>query len=1240
MPFTIEQQQAIDEKGEILVAAAAGSGKTSVLVERAIKKIIDEKINIDEILIVTFTNAAATEMKERILEAIYEKLEKDKNNSHLKNQLMKISNANISTLHSFCFNLIKEYTFKLGLQINISIGKADNINILKQEAIDEIFEEEYEKGNEEFLKYIRDFASYKDDKEAKNNVIKVFDFLDKVPFIDIFKNKIDKYLNIEFTDYSETILGKLFIENLKLELNENIKVIENKISSIDDITKVYLEKQIQILNEDINNIKNIINIDKWEDIYEIIKNIEYKKWTSSIPKGVVLNDEQIIESLKKVRDAYKKNMEKIQKKIYSNNDEIKEELIYIKNIKNIIFELEEKVRTRYIEKKKEKNILDFSDLERYALTLLVDRDEKGNIRKSQIAEILTKKFKEIQIDEYQDINTMQEYILSSVSNLNKFQVGDIKQSIYKFRNTRPQLFLDKYNTYGNGEKTKKIKLFKNFRSRKEVLNFVNEIFKNIMNIGEINYDESEYLNYGFNYDESLEKFKPEIIFVKKENINNLSEENEELEILSEEYDDDVIDELNNLEVIHMEAKCVADKIKNIMQDKEFLVYDKSKKIYRNPEYKDIVILMRGVKGKAEILEKELISQNILAYTDVSGNFIHSQEVQKVISFLKVLNNPYEDIEIVSILRSYFFEFNINDITEIIVYANKYITEQLKENITSKSVYEKIELYQEYIKLNDGMKNIAIEKKIEKFKTKYNKLKAKFQYNSVSNICSYILNELGYIDYVFLSNKGKLKKANLELFINKIIELEENNTSLNDILDALTKIENIENASESPKIISSGDNSVKIMTIHKSKGLEYPIVFLVDTNKKINNRDLNEKMLLHEDLGFALTYINHNLGISYNSQIKKIFKEQILDEKIYEEMRILYVALTRAREKLIIVNTPSKNKGKMFLEEIRNNVEFNKCEDGKLLTAFIKKNSQYIDWILMSIINSNIESTVLFDEYVVSAEIIKKINNEKEIDKILKKEKIQYFTNKSIKDDLIKNIILNKISEEENNKNQLDKNSIKYKNKMSISEIINEDNDKIKYERPKFILELEKNSNSKMKLTGKERGDIIHKFMYNIPFNKEYTKKELEEYIEHLVENELIDEIEKNVISEEKENILAFFNCNEYEEILNAKKIEKERNFFLVLDINEIEHILEKKEHSNKQEILLQGIIDLYYITKNDEVILLDYKTDDVYSEQKLIDMYKKQLQLYKIALEKGLNKKVKNVFIYSFKFKKYINIEI
>ena len=1252
MEWTKEQSQAIWKKeSNILVAAAAGSGKTAVLVERIINKIVKEKIDIDTLLVVTFTNAAASEMRERILKAIYKIIDKEDEDeetlNHLQRQITLLNKANICTIDSFCLDVIRNNFFEIEISPNFRIADGAEIDLQKQEVLEKLFEDKYENHDSDFEKLIKTYTSYRDDTPLKDLILKIYSYIESNPFpIKWLENQIEKF-NISDVkqDFSKTVWGEILLKSMKEEIEDDVKKLKS------ESRKLSLEKDLEsyerVLNSDIQQLETLyLSLENWDKAYILANNIEYLKWP---PSRKIQSFEKDV--AKDIRDKVKKSFISKRDKIFTSNSEeenidLAEMYEILVKLKNLIIDFD----TEFKKAKKEKNIVDFSDIEHLALKILI-KEENGEIKSTEIAKKYQEKFNEIAIDEYQDSNLVQEYILTSISKGNNiFMVGDVKQSIYKFRQAMPDLFLEKYKNYSEdtaNEKGLKIKLFKNFRSRKNVLDFTNVIFQNIMGekLGEIDYTEEEYLNLGASFEENNQNLVSEIdILDVTENL----EENKEEEIVQEDNLENLEEEepQEKIEDIELEAKYVAKKIRDLI-DSGFKIYDNKNAKFRNIEFKDIVILLRSTKNKANIFEKELIKQNIDVYSDTSSEYLESYEIQIIMDLLKIIDNPYQDLPLVHIMLSSIGMFTNDDLVEIRLCDKQsdFYTALLKARL---SVTEELR------------------EKIERFLNQIEDFRNKNQYMDLDELIWTIYEETGFLNYVALMPNGSLRCSNLRMLFERAKQYE--TASFKGLFNFINFIEKIKIGSGdlgAAKLIGENENVVRIMSIHKSKGLEFPIVFLVSCGSSFNMMDLNDNILLHQNLGIGVKYIDYEKQIKYDTLSKFALRQKLLEENLAEEMRVLYVALTRAKEKLYITAIKKdfeKNKQKM--QEM---VDIYQKENNKINPILIKKYKKYIDWILLVYLyNKENLKDVMKLNVLKKGDIIKglKDEEEEEIDiinileensKNIKQEDILALKNElafeyqykellslptktSVTNIVHKNIEKQayslKVENEENIENFEDYKTIDLlepnEEKYEDSEITQEIELEIptqEFPKPKFLA-----GTDQEKITPAQRGTLIHLCMKNLDFSEDYDLPKIKELIEDLKAKKLITQKEQEAIN--PYTILNFTKSPIWQEIKTAKEYHKEEPFYINIPAKEVTNT------KINENILVQGIIDLYYITSQDELILLDYKTDFVkeVEEEILIKRHKPQLMLYKEALEGGLNKKVSKVYIYSTALSKVINL--
>ncbi len=1197
--WTKEQVEAINEKNSnILVAAAAGSGKTAVLVERIINKIINEKIDIDRILLVTFTNAAAAEMRERILSALYKKIDEEPENKDLQRQITLLSRASICTIHSFCLEVIKNNFYELDISPNFRIGEETELEIIKNDCLEELFENKYENEDKDFLKLIEYYTGYRNDEDLKQLILTIYRYIQSSPYPEIWIEEKIKEFDLKEKlneDFSNTIWGKIIIKNIQKQLESNIITltsVKNELKKLPEFEKFY-----NTICNDIIEYERLQKIEEWDKLSENISNFKLGNWSKNSKV-----DLDIKERSKKIRDDAKDSINKYKNGIMQYNSKMANEEIYamyeiLNSLKNLILEFSQK----FSEEKKKRNLIDFNDIEHFALKILENEE---------IAKKYKDKFIEIAIDEYQDSNLIQEKILTTISNgKNIFMVGDVKQSIYKFRQARPDLFMEKYenydfvNDFNEKSKGKKIQLFKNFRSMSNILDITNLIFNNIMSkeLGEIEYTEEEYLNICENYEKiSLEKpTKSEL------NIINLGEEIIEEKEYKEDNDDEDDEETEEVEEpienTVLEARLVVKKIKELMKS-NYKVYDKEVG-YRNLKYKDIVILLRSTSVQAQIYEKELTKENIPVFTDTNNQFLDTIEIQTIMSLLKIIDNPIQDIPLVTVLRSIIGGFTDNELIEIRI--NNY-------NI---SFYEAMIKY----KTQENADKKIIEK-IDNLFNMLDKFRKEKEYLPLNELIWKIYIDTGFYNYVTLMPNGLIRQANLKLLFEKAKKYESASfKGLYNFINFINKMKTRNEDFGSAKLIGENEDVVRIMSIHKSKGLEFPICFLCSTGKQFNFQDLRENILLHQNIGFGPKYIDVERKIENNTLAKEAIKIKMKEETLAEEMRILYVALTRAKEKLIITGI-SKN----LEEETKNKQNLLKLystkDNSKINPNIVSKCKSYLEWINLVYLNNK-----------------DKISDILELNTYNKQELIDTSKEGIEAEDFIKKLesvnIENKNTEKINSLLQWQykyKDLSKIETKSSVTKIKQmqngeEETFENELSTPKFLSE-------EIRITNAQIGTLIHLCFKNLDFNLEYSEEKIKELVNSLYEKEIITKQEMESI--DINQILKFTKSNLWNELKNAKKVYKELPFYINIPVNELYSDIPKTE----DKILVQGIIDLYFIDENDNVVLVDYKTDFIKQGQEniLVERYKKQLDLYKNALEHALNKKVDKVLIYSVCLNKVI----
>jgi ATP-dependent helicase/nuclease subunit A len=885
--LTKEQQQVIDARGcNLLVSAGAGAGKTHTLVQRIIALIIGEDaIDVDRLLVVTFTNAAASEMRQRIGEAISKQLRKGNTSKHLRKQIRLLNKASISTIHSFCLEIIRQNFHRIDLDPNFRIADELESDLIKSDVVEALLERHYDKDdNADFLALVDNYGGQREDKLLQELILQIYNFAYSTPEPGKWlSNAAQMFYSPDIKTIDDYPWMAVIKDNIILEL-EKIKgllVRALKISESQSGPMVY-----------INNVKHELNkVDdlllcckgKWDLMEQEFNNWRFDRLSACRKKEV---DEELKNKFNGLWKKAKDNSAQLVSKYFSKKQEI-----YLEDIKKTaplmqkLIEIVLEFAIDYRETKKSKGLVDFTDLEHYALDILKSSP--------QIADEYKERFIYILVDEYQDINEVQEALLQCIARdkedgANLLMVGDPKQSIYRFRLAEPSLFQSKQLNYSRDKNSKerRIDLSKNFRSRDTIINAVNFIFKQIMTqkIAEIDYDRDAELVYGANYPEDIHTVDRsiELILVDKKEMqyqNNLELNTDDDSMVRDLFTEDIEEEL---ETSQMEARVIAGKIKELLSNK-YPIYDNNLKSYRPIEYRDIVILLRATKGWANTILEEFRSLDIPSYADLSSGYFESVEVNTVISLLRVIDNPRQDIPLAAVLRSPMFNLNANELAKI------------------KLTYSKGDFYDAVVKASKNSDSLG--SKLLVFLSQLEMWRTLARRGNLSTLIWKIYKETGYFDYTGGLPGGDQRQANLKALYDRAKQYENLNfRGLSRFLNFLEAF--LEKGKDLGEARSMGEreNVVRVMSIHKSKGLEFPVVFVAGLGKKFNFLELNNNILLHKKMGLGPEFIDAKLRIKRPTMAKVAIRDKIKRENQAEEMRILYVALTRAKEKLFLLGT--------------------------------------------------------------------------------------------------------------------------------------------------------------------------------------------------------------------------------------------------------------------------------------------------------------------------------------------------
>ena len=1262
--WTTEQQQVIDLRNRnILVSAAAGSGKTAVLVERIVKIITDKNhpVDIDHLLIVTFTNAAAAEMRERIGNAIEKALDEQPGNEHLLRQLTLIHNAQITTIDSFCLYVVRNHFHEIDLEPNFRIGDEGELKLLREDVLGRVLEQNYEEPSEAFSDFVEGYASGRTDAALNEMILQLYEFSRSYPWpekwLDSFVG-IYRIENREELDRAEWLAP--LTENICFVLKDCEQLLKQAlaITQQDDGPDMY-EKAVQ---SDLEKYEGLSRLTSFCELSGALSDIKYDRLASS--RGFE-GDPDKLELVKSLREQAKDVVKKLCKQYFFCSPEMMiEQLERTEPMLEEVVRLTKQFADEFAAAKRRKNLVDFHDVEHFALQILVDEETE---KAKKTAEEFRDTFEEIMIDEYQDSNEVQETLLRSISREergenNIFMVGDVKQSIYRFRLARPELFMKKYDSYSLEESTtQRIDLHKNFRSREEVLTCTNDIFYKIMarSLGNVEYDAEAALYPGASYPVSAD-FTPEIL---------LAGSNDEL------LEDTELSDKKTLE-----AKIVAEEIRHLMKTQP--VTDKATGELRAARYSDIVILLRSLSGWADSLVEVLNGNGIPAHTVSSTGYFSTVEVQTVLSMLRLLDNPRQDIPMAAVLRSPMAGLTDEELAVLRLEDGSVpfheavleLAEGLYEEDGQKEISDSeadSEADQKQGRNADGKKEDDIEttahRKLLKFYKKYRQLRQLVPDTPIHELIEIILRETGYGHYVAAMPAGNRRTANLNMLLEKAAAYEK--TSYKGLFHFVRYIDELQKYDVDfgeADMVGENEDVVRIMSIHKSKGLEFPIVIVSGMGKNFNKQDTRSKMVLHPELGIGLDYMDGKLRIKSPTIAKKAIAKQIDLENLGEELRVLYVALTRAKEKLILTGTLKDAPEK--LEFFRQQANLSKAADRPLSYLTREGASGYLDWILPAVLSYGDKYPV---RIVEAAELVlDEVENQLEQNEDLT-ERIEEI---EAADTQLVGQLKQRFSQRY--PYQVD---VLRKNKYSVSELKHRAmRERFEAEQeetvPAFLeepvtptiplfIQREESVEQETANRGALRGTAVHRVMECYDFASE---KSVQEQMEAMEKEEKITADMRALVKEQ--TVADFVSSETGKRMALAQRggaLYREKPFVMGFTEEELENygfgadsntdscenIYEKTDSDQEKEeqkrirheedlTLIQGIIDVFWIEK-DGIVLLDYKTDRVQQAKELIDRYETQLKLYADALERvfaARKLKVKEILIYSFSLEQLITL--
>ena len=1180
--WTKEQQKVIDLCGcNILVSAAAGSGKTAVLVERIITMLTrkNQPVSIDRLLIVTFTEAAAAEMKERIRDAIERKLLEDPDNEHLKQQATLIHNAQITTIHSFCLSVIRDHFHVIDLDPGFRVGEEGELKLLRHDVLEELLEDRYSEADERFLDFVSAYGSSRSDKKIEDLILKIYEYSRSYPDADGW---LDGCVQAYQAETVEELEASFYVQQIRRNVDQYLADVTEDIKqalllcSEPDGPYMYEEA----LRSDWMWIEKLQEEETYTGLSEKIREIKWMKLAANRDEMV---SEDKASQVKALREEIKGTVGDLASQyFYQTPEEMLEDIQLCRPAIEVLVGLTKEFAERFEEEKREKDMIDFSDMEQYAMRILTEKTEAGFLP-SPAAREYRQQFDEIMIDEYQDSNLIQETILTSISGVpegkyNIFMVGDVKQSIYRFRLSRPELFMEKFDTYSTQSgPMQRIDLHKNFRSRPEVLESVNYIFRQIMtkSLGGIVYDEQAALY-------------PGATFVENDDVQT------EVLVIDEEVE---------------EARVIAGRIRELLGSQK--VVDKKTGELRPVRYGDIVILTRSIRGFVDKFAEILNREGIPTYAGTREGYFSTQEIGVLLDYLRILDNRQQDIPLAAVLTSYFGGLSEKGLAMI------------------KTAYPEVPFYKAVMQYREEGEDISVREKLEHCLHTLDRLREIVPYTPMHELLRRILADTGYEDFVAAMPGGAQRKANLDMLSEKARSFE--STSYKGLFHFIRYIEQLQKYNVDYGEASLEDeksDTVRIMTIHKSKGLEFPVVFVAGMGKRFNMQDARSSAVLHSRLGIGLDAVNLEKRTKSPSLIKRVIQKEEALDSLGEELRVLYVAFTRAREKLIITGVlPNMRKKLTDYEKVKSQ------QEEKLRFSQLGRANTYWDWILPAFVRTGpfvpVKLRGVTIEDVVSEEVTEET-----------KDRMTQVMLREWDTDQIYEPEFHKVLKEQFAYRYPYEGSQVRKLKFTVSELKkraydmeDEESGEILYEEPEVVPLLPRFLKEEEEISGASRGTAYHRLLELLDFGREYDEESLASAIRDFCQKGKMEyDMAKSV---RVKDILLFLQSDPGRRMqicASEGKLWKEQPFVLGISAREV-----YDEEKEDEMLLVQGIIDVYF-EEADGLVVLDYKTDKIFSDKELVEKYHAQLDYYAKALEQMTEKKVKEKIIYSFTLQKSIKI--
>lgn len=1216
MTWTTEQKKVIDLRGRnILVSAAAGSGKTAVLVERILSMTADSRrpMDIDRLLIVTFTRAAAGEMRERLRAAIEKRLAQEPDNLHLQRQSTLVYSAQISTIDGFCGNVIRNYFHRLDLDPAYRIGEEGELKLLKADAAQEVMEAAYAKGSRDFHQLVECYAAGKTDEGIGELMLKVYEFAMSYPWP---RQTLEQWQKIYEVQNEEELRESPWMEAL---MADAVKKVQAALELAREAVELAQEPggpymYVPVLEQDVQMLEELGKAGEFDKYVQILSGVSFAALPRKKDDQV---DPRMREQVKGIRDQVKEMLKSLKENYFSGKLEAVLGQIQVCRVPVCaLIELARDFMEEYGRRKREKNLLDFADLEHFALDILVEQKD-GEIRYTSAARELSEQFEEILIDEYQDSSFVQEQLMRAVSRVwqgknNIFMVGDVKQSIYRFRLARPELFMEKFDTYTleDGDQ-QRIDLHKNFRSRAQVLEGINYLFYQIMGreMGDVEYDSQAALYPGAQFPEGGPEAAVEVVLAEADGPELEEEKGARMQR-------------------ELEALVIAGKIQQMAGVRQVLDKDTGK--YRPCRYGDMVILLRTASGWSDVFVKVLKSRGIPAYSVSKTGYFSALEVVTVLNYLRICSNPRQDIPFAAILHS-----PIGGCTA---------QEMALLGSQPGSLYERARGY-----AAEG-ENDALREKLASFFACLDEVRHRVAYTPIHQLLLYILQVTGYGSYAAALPPGEQRAANLQMLVEKAREYEA--SSYRGLFHFVRYVENLQkyqvDYGEVP-LAGAEEHTVRIMTIHKSKGLEFPIVFVAGMGKRFNQQDSSARLLLHPDLGIGTDAVFPEERICTRTVIRQVLHQKTLTENLGEELRVLYVAMTRAREKLILTGTITKlEKHLMEYERLWRRREV------KLPVYLLEKARDYWGWVLPALVRhpaaakiyeacgltwegepSVIKTSAQFTVEAAGAGILLEHEVERQAEGMIQKEMLLSQRPEEVYHTPTRELLKERFSFVYPYENR-----VEIPVKVSVSEIWEQeeredDSEQMYFEPdvvpliPDFIEEKEE------KIQGAAKGTIYHKAMECLDFTRADTEDSVRNQLDTMVSQGRLDEKSRGCIRDKDLLGLARSPLGQRMGLAQKqRRLYREQPFVISRKASEVNESWNKEE-----QVLVQGIVDAYFL-EQDEIVVVDYKTNwtEPGGEQRLAELYRVQLDCYGQALERLTGKRVKEKYLYSFCLGKAIEV--